>query len=177
MKIKDKQKTPFTYLRILTAILLTLSTTSCDIFTYHFINAVGGLESDCSNEPEFAHLFNRTYEFKKDVILYQYSDECRRNTLHIELPGTCSIFPKTVDDCESHKHSSGKVKDIVRTGTKFSIIKVVKSYTAGGFNPLRLYINLENGNFEGADIEAGTLYHFNGPNTGILEKDWVKISD
>lgn len=177
MKLNKKQKTPSTYLRILIAIILTLSTTSCDVFAFHFINAVGGIEADYSTVPEFAHLFNRTYEFKKDVILYRFYDECRRNTLHIGFPGTFSDFPKSIELYEQNPEKYDCVKGIVKAGTRFSILRVAKNYSTGGLSFLVIYIHLEGGNSNGGQVEARRIYNFNGPNTGTLQNDWVKISE
>lgn len=157
--------------------IFTMLSTSCGIIVGHFIEAVGGIESDITHKPEFAHLLNDTYEFKCDVFLYKYNDSYEYHVLSLGLFGKFSDFPPSVEEYEMNPHKYTFIKYVIPAGTQFTITQVADRYTSGGSVQETIYIVIYGCDYGDNRIDAHSIYRSCGRNPRTLDAKWVRQID
>ncbi len=158
------------YFRIFLLSLFGTLTTSCALF----ILAVGGIEKNISNDPAFAHLFNKTYAFRENVFVYRYENNFTYDIIDIGTFGSFSNHPQSIEDYKKNKEKYPFIIQIIPAGTRFSINKVISLTGPSGMTHDTILIDLYGYDFCGYRIDASSVYYGAGEHVGTMQPRWVK---
>ncbi len=138
------------------------------------IEAMGGIEYDISDRPEFAHLFNREYELKRDVFVYRSNSDYTKKILHVKIPGAFSHLPISMEDYMLNRNKYDCFLGLISAGAKFTVSKIVESHSSGGLVHEVPYIEIQGYDFKGYRVDGFSLYNSFGKNAHTFDTQYVE---